>query len=371
MVAQQALPVFVVDQRHAAVGALDHLAAVGTHGHRVVAAAVEEQNTLFPTAQVVGQFPGQACADFPWISGSHLRPHIRKFHRGQRAAAVAFPQGDQPHPPGFGGVGSLDAGGGGGKHQQGVFCRRPLFGYLVGGVTGRGFALVGMFLFLVQDDEADVFQRSKHRAAGAHHDIGVALLDHPPLQQALGVVQSAVLHGQTAAEHGFQAADHLGCEADLRHQYQRPTALGQGALNQFEKHRRFAAAGDAIQKRGPGLAGIQVRGQPVKSGLLFGGKLHRLGIKWDIRKQVQGFEPFLRLQHAFFAQGIQGGTPHAFLLQLAAGHGTVFQQVGIQLVKMDGGVVHRHLCDCWQTRPPLPRLRVDQSSCIRRCRMMS
>ncbi len=67
-----------------------------------------------------------------------------------------------------------------------------------------------MLLLLVDDDKADVFQRGEDRAAGAHHDIRAAVLDHLPLEQALGVVESGMLHGHPLAKLAFQPQDHLG-----------------------------------------------------------------------------------------------------------------------------------------------------------------
>ena len=73
----------------------------------------------------------------------------------------------------------------------------------MGGVARCGFRPVGVLLLLVNDDKADIFQRRKHRAAGAHHDICTAVLDHLPLQQTLGVVERGVLHRHAAAKLPF------------------------------------------------------------------------------------------------------------------------------------------------------------------------
>ena len=60
-----------------------------------------------------------------------------------------------------------------------------------------------MLLLLVNDDKADVFQRRKHCAAGADHDICAAVLNHLPLQQTLGVVERGMLHRHAATELPF------------------------------------------------------------------------------------------------------------------------------------------------------------------------
>ena len=109
----------------------------------------------------------------------------------------------------------------------------PALGHLPGIEAGGAFRPVGVLLLLVQHDEADVFQRREHRAAGSHHDVGPTGLDHLPLQKPFGVVEGRVLHCHPSAEGLLQAADHLRRQADLRHQYQGGLAPLQRALNQL------------------------------------------------------------------------------------------------------------------------------------------
>ena len=181
----------------------------------------------------------------------------------------------------------------------------------MGGVAGRGFALVGVLLFLIQNDEADVLQRREHRAAGAHHNVGVALLDHPPLEQPLGIVEGGMLYRQPAAEGGFEASDHLGRQTDLRHQHQCPAAHGQRFLDEPQKHHRLAAAGDPVQQRRVGLPVPQVGQQRVKDLLLFRGEGHWPGVKGNVREEIQRFELFLRFDNAFLAERVQRGLADA------------------------------------------------------------
>ena len=106
-------------------------------------------------------------------------------------------------------------------------------GHLPGVKAGGILRLIGVLLLLVHHDEADVRQRSEHRAAGAHHDVGAAGLYHAPLQQALGVVEGGVLHRHPLTETGLEAAYHLGGEAYLRHQHQGGAPQLQAALDEF------------------------------------------------------------------------------------------------------------------------------------------
>ena len=67
MMAHQSLLRFVIDHRHAAIGAFQHMAAGSTHCHRIVPAPVQKQNALFPVVQVLLQFPDHPGAYFPGL----------------------------------------------------------------------------------------------------------------------------------------------------------------------------------------------------------------------------------------------------------------------------------------------------------------
>ena len=188
---------------HAALGALEHLAAVLALGNGLVAPAVEQKDGLLFCLQIAADGIFQRKADLPGVARSQLCPHIHDLHTGQRIAAVTL---GQPHQLGTSvlrSVKTLGTGGGAGQKQQCAIFGGTLPGDLVGRVARCGFRPVGVLLLFVNDDKADVFQRRKHCAAGADHDICAAVLDHLPLQQALGVVERRVLHRHAAAELPF------------------------------------------------------------------------------------------------------------------------------------------------------------------------
>ena len=88
-------------------------------------------------------------------------------------------------------------------------------------------------LLLVDDDEADVFQRGKDGAPGPHHDVGAAVLYHLPLEQTLGVVEGRVLDGHPPPEPALEAEDHLRRQADFRHQHEGAAAQRQTPLDEL------------------------------------------------------------------------------------------------------------------------------------------
>ena len=184
-----------------------------------------------------------------------------------------------------------------------------------------------MLLFFIQDHQAQILQRRKHRAAGPPHTSGPALLDHPPLQQPLGVVQRRVLHRHPVAEALLQAADHLGGQADLGHQHQRRLSLLQGALDQLQKHQRFAAGGHAVQQRRGGFSRVHLGGQALKHCLLRPGQLQRFPAGGDVGVQVNDLIGLAFFQHSLCAQVIQHRAGKPQLRQLALGQRAVFQRL--------------------------------------------
>ena len=181
VVAQKRLLRLVVDERHAAVGAFQHMAADGTHADGTVAAAVQQQDALLAVIQIFLQLAGKADTDLARVARSQLGPHINKIHMGQRPSTVAMAQLDKLQTAAFCGIVSLRQRRGRGKQKQCILHDSALFGHIVGIIARGRLALIGMLLLLVHNDKAEILQRCKDGAAGAYHDVGIALLDHPPL----------------------------------------------------------------------------------------------------------------------------------------------------------------------------------------------
>ena len=115
MMAEQRLLRLVVDERHAAVGAFQHMAAGGTHADGAVAAAVQEQDALLAVIQIFLQLAGKADADLARVARRQLSPHINEIHMGQRPSTVAMAQLDKLQTAAFCGIVSFSQRCGGGK----------------------------------------------------------------------------------------------------------------------------------------------------------------------------------------------------------------------------------------------------------------
>ena len=128
-----------------------------------------------------------------------------------------------------------------------------------------------------------------------------------------------MLHGHPLAKLAFQPQDHLGCQADLRHQHQRPAAHLQAVLDELQEHQRFAAAGHAVEQ-GRVRGGILQPGQQrVIGGLLLLREKDGLVLQRDGRIQVDGFVHLAAFQHALGAEVVQHRPADAFFLQCRQG----------------------------------------------------
>ena len=125
-------------------------------------------------------------------------------------------------------------------------------------IARRRFLFEGAFVFLVDDDEAELARRSEDGAAGADHDLHLAGRDAAPMAAALGVAEVAVQHGGFAAA-TLEASDGLRRQADFRHQHQRFLALTHHLFDGAEVNLRLAAAGDAVQEKRLETAAVQRR----------------------------------------------------------------------------------------------------------------
>ena len=97
---------------------------------------------------------------------------------------------------------------GGAKERNGAFETRAIHGGIASVIARDFFLLVARFLFFVDDDEAEIFERREDRGARAYYDADVSVPHAPPFAGAFDVRQGAVQHGYVFAEpRADQAAD--------------------------------------------------------------------------------------------------------------------------------------------------------------------
>ena len=125
-----------------------------------------------------------------------------------------------------------------------------------------------MLLFLVQNDEAQIFTGCKHGAAGAYNDPRSSLPNPFPLVIALRIREAGVEHRHLLPEPGSHQPQQLGRQGDFRNQKHGAFPLLQAGLNQPDIHAGFSGAGNAVEKSRPRLFLRHLGSQTFKAGLL-------------------------------------------------------------------------------------------------------
>ena len=106
---------------------------------------------------------------------------------------------------------------------------RPQHGQIAAIVAQAVLLLVGRFVFLVDNDDAEMLQRRKDRRPRSQHHFGRGRKNRLPLVETLAVTETAVQHRQLRPESGIKMGLELGGQGDFRHQHQRRFCLGSRA----------------------------------------------------------------------------------------------------------------------------------------------
>ena len=122
-------------------------------------------------------------------------------------------------------------------------------------ITGRFLLLVGILVFLINDDQPEWVHRRKNSRTRADDDAGAALADFVPFVVALACGQVAVQHGNqglepAGGEPGLEPLDRLRRKRDFRDQHNCPFAQLQGASDGLKVNLGLAAPGDAVEEEG-------------------------------------------------------------------------------------------------------------------------
>jgi len=142
-----------------------------------------------------------------------------------------------------------------------VFALGADDGDVAGVVAGCFFLLIGVFVFLVDDDEAERFDRGEDGGAGADDDSGAALADLVPFVVAFAGGEVAMEDGDegaegAAAEPGFKTFDGLGGEGDFGDEDDGAAAELEAVGDGLEIDLGFPAAGDAVEHEGLRWMGV-------------------------------------------------------------------------------------------------------------------
>ena len=176
--------------------------------------------------------------------------HVGDQHLGQRQIVEPLMKGKDLIATVFRGICRFNRRRGRAEQQQRVVLRTAELRDVARVVARRIFGLITRLLLFIQNDEPEVLQRCKHRAARAQHDAHLTAADALPLVVALGERQRAVQHRDVTAELRRKAAQHLRRQRDLRHEQHGGLAARERFFDEPDIDLRLAAGGHAMQQRG-------------------------------------------------------------------------------------------------------------------------
>ena len=247
--ADQAILVLVVGQGHAAMAALEHLAAKEAEHGPGVPPAIEEQQGLFPPAEHLFQGGVQRPGDHLETFVAPLGPHVHQPDVGQtlgrdpvvesQIAVFAF--------PGIMAGGHL--GGGGDQDHGGARQLAPVEGHVPGLVEEAALLLVGGVVFFIHHHQPQAGQRGEDGGAGPHHDIHFSHHDAAPLIHPEGLGQAAVEQSDPGTEAPPEGLGHGVGQGNLRRQDQDLASPGQGMGGGVQVNLGFAAGRDAVEEK--------------------------------------------------------------------------------------------------------------------------
>ena len=137
-------------------------------------------------------------------------------------------------------------------------------------ILRRHIRFISRFMLLIQNDDADVFQRRKDTHPGAHHDACLAAADPLPLVISFPPGQLAMHDRQILlAEPACKPVDHLRCKGDFGNQHNCRLSQCQTPVDGFHVDFRLAAGSDAVKEKILLPAGVDGASDPVHRRLLF------------------------------------------------------------------------------------------------------
>ena len=164
-------------------------------------------------------------------------------------------------------------------------------------------------MFLIDHNEAGLFQRGKHRRTCADDNPCFPAADAPPLVKALPGTQAGVQNRGYRPKACAEPVDHLRREGDFRHKDHGAAACGQRFPHQADEHFRFTAACYTMEQEAP--LTLPQPGQHLAQHFLLLGGQHRVGrglIRYIAAGAAQHFllkQPHQSLTGQVFQRGLR------------------------------------------------------------------
>ena len=118
-------------------------------------------------------------------------------------------------------------------------------------IPGRFLLFIGRLVFLIDHDEAEIFQGREDRAARADHDARPTGMDLVPFIMPFALGQMAVQHGDRVLHVGktaFEPLDRLRGQRNLWNQNDSGASAVERGADRLQINFRFPRAGDAVEQ---------------------------------------------------------------------------------------------------------------------------
>ncbi len=272
IVAFQAIAAFVVGHGYAAVDALDGSAATAAENRPGIAAAVDEDQRLSLEGKTFGNGVAEDRGEGAGlVSLLKFLAKIDDFDRGERAILDTIGNGEELIFAGNGVVIGLQRGSGGTEEGYGVFEFGSNGGDVASMIARSFLLLVTVLLLLIDNDEAEFFERSEDGRARADNDASLPVADAPPFASALDIVEGGVEHSyafELSAKPGAALAANPKGERDLGNEHQGGFAASESVLNAAQIDLGLATAGDAVKQLHAKLAKFETGANGIEDAFL-------------------------------------------------------------------------------------------------------
>src|SRR5579872_954289 len=238
----------MLDQPGRTIGTLEAMAAGAAERQRRITAPIEEEERLFAFRPRLLDGGDQARRQ-PASARRSLAAQVDR--RQIRQAARAKARGKfEPIVPALLGVDArLDRGRRRGEHDRRAFDPRSHHRHVARVVRRAVFLLVGRFVLLIDNDEAEIAERQEQGGAGAGDDANLAAGDRAPQAAAQTRWRARMPFGWPDAETPGETIEKLRRQGDFRQQDQRLSSRAKRLRQGLEIDLGLAGAGDAFQQR--------------------------------------------------------------------------------------------------------------------------
>lgn len=256
MVAHHHVPTAVVGHRALTVRAFDGFATIKAANFGGETASIQKNNGLFPgingasqggdelvgeDGSVVFDGGGLDCFEVDELDFRHGSVGDASGHFQQLEASSS------------GVLQGFEGGRGRAEHGDGLVAAGKDEGGVTGVVAHTFVLLEGAVVFLIDEDQAQIFDGGEEGGASSNNDTDLSTSNATPLGSTLRGCELRVHNGEVFVEGGAQYADELRGERDFRQQNHGASAVAPCFTDGSDVDFGFPGSGHAVQEQGLGF----------------------------------------------------------------------------------------------------------------------